>query len=220
MTDLIEESGKARDAVWSKWGTLDPDVMTHLINPTFMGGPRWPAMRQAFRIARRDGAILIASDGLSDPFDDEDRPRTNGFGLEGYAITSDSVPKIPGSWFWNLVWQASQLCASNGQVASLLDELKLISTELYDVAIPEAHAPRFVNEHGRVAVLLGQTAKDVPAQITGPLSPIKLVSLHLLTLDELELVLSKGAEGRKQLAARFAREGVAGTCTLGRPSVV
>ena len=45
-------------------------MLAHLLNLTYMGGPRWPAMRQAFLVARQGGATLVASDGLSDPFDD------------------------------------------------------------------------------------------------------------------------------------------------------
>ncbi|CAG1769853.1 hypothetical protein BAC2_00630 [uncultured bacterium] len=221
IEDELTKTSQARAAAWSKWGALDGDVITHLINPSFMGGPRWPAMRQAFRVARKDGAILIASDGLSDPFDDaahEDAPAVNGLGLEVFGITQDAIDKVPGSWLFQLVWQAAQLCAGNGRVAALLDEVGTISTELYDVAIPESHAPRYLNQRGRVGVLLGLTPEGLPERIEGPLSSIRLVALHLLTLEELEMVVEKGTEGRKQLADRFAREGIAGTCTLGRPS--
>src|SRR5262249_19070753 len=108
---------------------------------------------------------------------------------------------------------------ANGHIQARLESAELLSTELYDVAIPEAHAPRFVNEHGRVAVLLGQEVRDLPLRVDGPISPIRLVSLHLLTLDELEIVLEKGPAGQRMLAERFAAEGIAGTCTLGRPSL-
>jgi len=40
-------------------------------NPALLGGPKWPALRQAFRVVRRKtGNVILASDGLSDPFDD------------------------------------------------------------------------------------------------------------------------------------------------------
>lgn len=205
---LLEKSFELRTEAWSKWGEVEPDVLTHLISPTFMGGPRWPAMRQAFRVVRRPGSVLVASDGLSDPFDEDEGPEDlNGVGLEFFAFTGDGLDQIPGSWLFDLVWQMSQLGASHGGIAGLLDEMKLVSTELHDVGIPDEHAGRFVNEAGRVAVLVGMDARPIPAQIEGPLSPIKLVNLKLLTLEELDFVLERGAEGRAELAERFAATG-------------
>ena len=45
---------------WGRWGAVDSDVLTHLVNPAFMGGPKWPALRQAYRVVRRPDAILVA----------------------------------------------------------------------------------------------------------------------------------------------------------------
>jgi hypothetical protein len=68
---LCEASHKARQACWGKVGRVDSDVLSHIINPAFMGGPRWPALRQAFAVIRRPETqtVVLASDGLSDPFD-------------------------------------------------------------------------------------------------------------------------------------------------------
>ena len=62
----------ARDAFYATLGTVDADVLAPLLNPALMGGPRWPSLRQAWRVIRRADSILIASDGLSDPFEDDD----------------------------------------------------------------------------------------------------------------------------------------------------
>ncbi|MEG1052532.1 MAG: hypothetical protein RSF79_10870, partial [Janthinobacterium sp.] len=62
----------ARDAFYGTLGTVDADVLAPLVNPAFMGGPRWPSLRQAWRVIRRPDSIVIASDGLSDPFEDDD----------------------------------------------------------------------------------------------------------------------------------------------------
>ena len=71
MEEILEASSQAREDCWQQIGTLEPLVLSHLVNPALMGGPRWPAMRQAFRVVRRpNGNVIIASDGLSDPFDD------------------------------------------------------------------------------------------------------------------------------------------------------
>ena len=71
LEDLLEKSSKAREAVWQQLGSLEPLVLSHLVSPTLSGGPKWPALRQAFRLVRRpNGNVILASDGLSDPFDD------------------------------------------------------------------------------------------------------------------------------------------------------
>ena len=82
---LCQASHNARQACWSQVGTVDSDVLSHIINPAFMGGPRWPALRQAFAVIRRPDTqtVVLASDGLSDPFDGTEpelrRPRTTRY---------------------------------------------------------------------------------------------------------------------------------------------
>jgi hypothetical protein len=39
--DLFDQTIDTRNGFWEKIGTVDPDVLTHIINPAFMGGPRW-----------------------------------------------------------------------------------------------------------------------------------------------------------------------------------
>jgi hypothetical protein len=215
---LIAQTSAAREAAWAAWGTVEPDVITHVINPAFMGGPRWPALRQAYRVARAGNETLIASDGLSDPFEDGSR---NGYGLEIFAVTDEPLERAAPSWLFDAVWQMSQFCAQHGGVADLIDELKLITTELYDVKIPGEHAPRFVNDEGRVAVLLGmQPAGRLPFRIDGPLSPIRLVNLKVLTLPELAFVLQGGDGARAELARRFESQGSPLRSSLTRDSVV
>lgn len=78
----------------------------------FLGGPAWPNTRQAFVVARRPRGLLVASDGLSDPFDDEDDCQQNGLGHEFFATTPDPIDHVPGSWLFDLVWQMSQFAAA------------------------------------------------------------------------------------------------------------
>jgi hypothetical protein len=220
--ELVNRSFEARRAAWSTWGAVDENVLTHIISPMFMGGPVWPNTRQAFIVARRPGELLVASDGLSDPFedDDEDDRQQNGLEHEFFATTKDPLDKIPGSWLWDLVWQMSQFAASRDDLAALLDELTLISTELYNVDIPDPYRNTFVNEDDRVGVLLGLTDSVPPARVSGPLSAIRLVDIKLLTLAELEYVVENGEAGRQELQRRFAEQGALLTSSLDRASVV
>lgn len=217
--DDLERTCEVRDRAWSSWGELDPYVLGHLINPTFMGGPAWPALRQAFKIARRPKATLLASDGLADPFDDGSRPDRNGFALEVYSIADERFEAPQASWLFALVWAFAQQAANHGGIAELLEELEVLSTELYDVPIPSEHASRFVNDAGRVGALVGVDAPGVPGSIAGPLSSIRLVNVTLLTAPELAFVVDGGEEARIELAKRLRERG-AQHSSLVRASVI
>jgi hypothetical protein len=218
---LLFDSFSARGEVWSGWGDVDADVISHLINPAFMGGPRWPAMRQAYRVVRRGGEILVASDGLSDPYDEDEGPTDrNGLGLEVFAVTPERLDPVAPSWLFDLVWNGAQLAAGRGDLLTLLDELGPISTELYDVRVPDTHADRFLNDAGRVGALIGVEDASLPSQVDGPLSPIRLVSIVLLTRAELEYVLEHGDDGRAELSRRLTRLAAPLRSSLHRPSFV
>ena len=71
LDELLEKSAKAREDLWESLGALEPSLLSQLQSSALMGAPKWPAVRQAFRLVKRqNGNVLIASDGLSDPFDD------------------------------------------------------------------------------------------------------------------------------------------------------
>lgn len=228
--DLLEASFDARAAAWSRWGTLESDVLSHAVNPSFMGGPRWPGMRQAYRVAHKGHAVLIASDGLSDPYDEDEGPADcNGIGLECFAVTDDPIarPEIHepvmrygATWLHDLVFQTSQTAARHGdKIATMLDELEVISLELWDVKIPATHSARFFHE-GRVGVLLSRGAHPIPTQIAGALSTIRLMHIQLLTVEELGLILEDGLKGRLEVVERLRAQKVAPLSRLDRPSVV
>lgn len=205
-------------------------MLSHAINPSFMGGPRWPGMRQAYRVAHKGSAVLIASDGLSDPYDEGEGPAdANGVGLECFAVTDDPIarPEIHepvmrygATWLHDLVFQTSQTVARHGdKLAAMLDDLEVISLELWDVGIPPTHSARFFYE-GRVGVLLSRGAHPIPTQIAGPLSTIRLMHIQLLTIEELGLILEQGVKGRAELVERLRAQKVAPLSRLDRPSVV
>ncbi|KAL3157930.1 hypothetical protein ABBQ32_012332 [Trebouxia sp. C0010 RCD-2024] len=119
LEDLLERSAAARKDTWQEVGTTEPLVLNDSANPALMGGPKWPALRQAFRVIRpRTGNVILASDGLSDPFDDVTlgEGNVNGFGLEFFIETpsdeiADSVEDIKRSWQFQLLYTVSQLAA-------------------------------------------------------------------------------------------------------------
>ncbi|MGH3727573.1 MAG: hypothetical protein ACRDTU_02345 [Micromonosporaceae bacterium] len=218
--ELCRRTAAVRRQAWSTWGTPDDDVLGHLINPMLMGGPRWPNTRQAFQVVRRPGAVMVASDGLADPSDEEDGATVNGLGIEAYAVTTEPVDDVRNTWLFDLVWQTSQNIASFGaEFTEIAQQWPLVSLELYDVSIPETHEDRYFNEE-RVGVLLGLGDDAPPATVAGPLSEIRLLNVKLLTLHELEYVAEHGYPGRQKLAKRLAVQGDPLVSTLDRPSVI
>lgn len=217
---MLETTSQARAQAWQAFGAVDDDVLTHLINPALMGGPRWPAMRQAYRVARDGSALLLASDGLSDPFDEGTGPQdANGFGLEFFAIAPVAPVPVPGSWLWDIVWQMSNFAANHGGIGALVAEMGLLSTELYDVGIPEAYREAFVSDAGRVGVLLGGPGDKVAASCQGPLGTVALINIKLLRLEELAVCATDGDPGRARVGAGLAAQGSAAHSWLDRAPV-
>lgn len=96
-----------RDRFLKTLGEVNDDVLAPLLNPSFVGGPMWPDLRQAWRVIRRDGNLAFISDGLSDPFSDDPEPNP-GFGLEVLAESPDAFAEPhQGSWLFHLVYHVS-----------------------------------------------------------------------------------------------------------------
>ena len=214
--EFLTTTYEARDRYASGLGAVDPDVLAPLINPTFMGGPTWPDLRQAWRVIRRAKRTIVLSDGLSDPFSDDTEPNV-GFGLEVLGETADRMPKqLQASWLFNLVYQVSQQCAAHGGVCELIARLGLISLELPMSDELQAVA----TENGRAGVLLGVPAPDYEAHFELPGGKVTLVTAKLLWPSELEYAASEGAGGRAELAKRFAKDGTHHLSSLKRKAVV
>ncbi|WP_341903988.1 hypothetical protein [Fluviicola taffensis] len=219
----FDQSAQIRSNHWNSIGNLHQDVITHLINPVFMGGPEWPSTRQAFVIVDTPSGTIIASDGLSDPYNDfdenPDNQAYNGVGCEFYIECNEnlgSFDQIKSSWQFTVVYQAAQLAAGNPNIASIIEENMYVSTELYHCTVPAS----FLNEHERVGVLLGLSSKQIPAQLELTLETIRLVNVTLLTKEELDYINANGSEGRVEIAKKLEELPTAGKSFLERKSVV
>jgi hypothetical protein len=219
----FNQSAQVRENHWKTVGDLHKDVITHLLNPAFMGGPVWPSVRQAFVVVETPSGTILASDGLSDPYSDfdenQDNQGYNGVGCEFYIESNEklgSFDQIKSSWQFSVVYQAAQLAAGNPNIASIIEENTYVSTELYHCTVPDS----FLNEHGRVGVLLGLDSKQIPAQLKLSLETICLVNVMLLTKEELNYINANGSEGRLVIAKRLKELSTAGKSFLERESVV
>eukprot|EP00884_Botryococcus_braunii_P008888 jgi/Botrbrau1/17/Bobra.0022s0013.2 len=210
LDELIERSRVRREQLWQQIGILEPMILSSSYSQC--PGPRWPAGRQAFRLIRTTpGNVVLTSDGLSDPFDD--------------------LSLVKQSWQFQLLYTVSQLAAGHGGIRAIMDDMRLLSTEAEGVqdAIPEQCRQFFVNSAGRVGALLGlipnddesvQVGPSFPTSLEGmPISDVLFVNIKLLTLQELQIITDRGAEGRQKLDSLFTGS-TRLLSSLTRPSVV
>lgn len=216
----FDKSCQLRDDHWKTIGEVDPYVMTHLINPAFTGGPAWPSLRQAYLTIQSPERTVLATDGLSDPYNDmETNPGNapfNGFGLEIYVSAEKINVPVNTTWQFQLLYQAAHLIADQGSVINLINDLTYISTEFYNVDVPA----EFRNADDRVGAFIGLPDPAIAGELQLSLEPVKFVNIKLLTIPELEYVINNGAEGRARLAELFIAQGNPTLSSLTRASVV
>ncbi|MCJ7987299.1 hypothetical protein MUB16_30760 [Priestia sp. OVL9] len=93
----------------------------------------------------------------------------------------------------------SQNAAAHPNMLELFMKHDILSIEFTDLDVPS----HFVIENGEIGVLLGVQSPSVSASLSLPYESIKLISMKLLTPNELEYVREQGAQGRRQLAETF-----------------
>jgi hypothetical protein len=214
---LLAQVDQARKQAWESLGQLDVDVLAPIVNPALMGGPAWPALRQAFVKIERPESILLASDGLSDPY--EDGPAL-GLGLEFILESPDiwlrtDISHLQNSWAMQILLQVAQTAADHGGIAPLLESHGVLSMEVWDVNIP---AP-FLGPEGQTGVMLGLPAASLPRHLNTPAGAIRLVPITLLTAVELQYILAQGAEGRRTMAELVTQSYLGHASSLDRASL-
>ncbi|MEG1118446.1 MAG: hypothetical protein RSE46_25650, partial [Janthinobacterium sp.] len=173
---MLAAACAARDAFYGTLGTVDADVLAPLVNPAFMGGPRWPSLRQAWRVIRRPDSIVIASDGLSDPFEDDDDvfvPR--GHLLEvciEAPLSAFDGQEVAQSWLFDVIYQVSQNVADHGSIDLLVQRHGSVSMVLDVQDAPEG----LEDENEQVGVLLAQGTATIPPSFDTPYGEVMLLT--------------------------------------------
>lgn len=214
---LAVRVGEQRAAAWRQVGDLDPDVVAHLINPAFMGGPRWPALRQAFaKITLADGSALLASDGLSDP---NDGTSDAGWAAEVYLPTPLAEVPVGGlasHWQFTVLYQVAQNIANGiADLGGMLAKYGALS-----MGIPGLDLPEDWRDGSDTGVLIGVPHPSVPASIDLETGTVALVQVTVLRPAELRHILAEGAQARRDLAARFAALDPRALAAEDRPSLI
>jgi hypothetical protein len=219
---MLAAACAARDAFYATLGALDADVLAPLVNPAFMGGPRWPSLRQAWRVIRRNDAILIASDGLSDPFEDDDdvfvpRGHLLEVCIEAPLSAFDGDP-VQASWLFDVIYQVSQNVADHGSIDLLVQRHGSVS-----MVLDLQHAPEGLeDENEQVGVLLAQGAATLPPSFATPYGEVLLLTLTVLQPAELEFIgtAEDKAQARRDLAAALAASPTGHLSVARRPAVI
>jgi hypothetical protein len=213
---LLQQTYAARDAALRQWGEVDPLVLSHLINPAFAGGPRWPDLRQAFRVVRDGANTIVCSDGLADPFDDVTEPNV-GFGVEIMCESSDPIEgAVQNDWpFW-IAYDVAQQAAHHGGFRELFDELGVLSMEIKNRFGPDEMA----TPENRIGLLLGLSAPNRNTEWVFPAGTVKVVTVKVLHPSELAFVVNEGQAGRERLRDLFAETGTHHVSSATRAAVV
>ncbi|WP_409026371.1 hypothetical protein OX462_14485 [Janthinobacterium sp. SUN098] len=219
---MLAAACAARDAFYATLGTVDTDVLAPLVNPAFMGGPRWPSLRQAWRVIRRADTIIIASDGLSDPFEDDDDvfvPR--GHLLEvciEAPLSAFDGKDVAYSWLFDLIYQVSQNVADHGSIDLLVQRHGSVSMVL-DVRDAPAGLE---DEDEQVGVLLAQGASSIAPSFDTPYGEVMLLAVTALQPAELAFISEAAdkARSRRDLAAALAASPTGHWSVAQRPAVI
>lgn len=188
-----------------------------------MGEPEWPNFRRAFKLIHLDNVhTIIATDGLSDPFMKDHafyESNKNGFGLELYIEITEKadVNTAAHTWGYNLLSQMAYQITNRGSITQVLDANNgFLSAELDGSSIDA----KYRHDDKYVPVIIGVPSESLPRQVEGPLSPIRFVSITLLTPGELQAIKEKGAEGRREISEKLQQTFGGPVSLPGRESVV
>ncbi|MFI6869806.1 hypothetical protein [Nocardia sp. NPDC050406] len=235
------ETGSLLDGVWGQWGRVDPELCAERYHSRFIPEEIWRTMGvqeaeppsveyPSFRVVRRQYGAVVTSYGLSFPDQWSDEDLTNGVGVEVYAaglgVPRDWRPNemVTDTWLGQMVWSvAKNVSAGGAQFLGALEHYGTLSMSLPGLTFPDEARGSFVADNGDVAVLIGMRGDGFPDVVTGPLGPIRLVNIKLLSLAELDFCLSGTtgvATARDDLAQRFAARPEPLWSSLTRESVV
>lgn len=213
-----ERCSEVRRAFWSRVGEVDDQVLVPAVNPEFKGHDPWPGMRPEWLVTHAGARTYVASNGLSDPFD-EDRwsGRTNfdelrdlqGLGVEIFACADD--PGALHGWLTELVIEASLLLSDNWSFVGFLREHGYGTAS---VVVPRAPA-RWLAKDRSLGVMIGVPVAGVAPSITMPRGEVLLVSVIPLTPRETE-VAARGGRAARAIHGELARLPGAGVASFTR----
>jgi hypothetical protein len=206
---------------WDAIGPSDTDFVSYIINPQFLGNPAWPNTRQAYRVVRPAGTLIIASDGLSDPFVGTDMDTESGFGMEVFIETPDlagaAFEEISPSWAFRVIENFAMNVADWGGITRQLRGQGVMSVEFPSEDILP---PDWLTAQGNAGFLINMPAGKRATSATLPFGEVMIVPLTLIRPNELAYIVEHGGNGRRLLAEKLTEAGHGCTSSLKRASVI
>lgn len=203
----IAEGRALRLRHWQRLGRPEADPITYLSDPALHGVPSWPSGRQSYHVVRRSASLVLASDGLSDPFVATRATGESGYGVEVFveipAAEAPDAAALRDSWAFALIEIVAQNIAGFGGIANRLERDGVVAMAVPLILPP---GPGWVDETGFTGVLIGLPARRVAARIDLPFGPVRFLAVTLLRPDE-ALHAARRAENREDLAARLRASG-------------
>jgi hypothetical protein len=188
-------------AHWRGVGSLEPDLLTYIVNPQFQGAPAWPNTRQAFAVVRTATSLVLSSDGLSDPYVGSSMDERSGLGMEvfleivgAHACDFGAIKGLPE---FALIEMVARNIAGHGGVRGLLDTHGLLSMAL---PMDSAFHDGWCDEDGQVGVLLGLNTPGIPDRLDLPFGSVRMVAVTPLRPIEARSAARSAAE-RAHLAS-------------------
>lgn len=221
--DAIAQTRKARSAYWDAIGVSDADFLGYPVSPQVLGMPAWPTQTQRFRVVRTSNSLIIASEGLSDPFGAFDtRGRGNGFGVEvfleicgGQEVSAEDIRK---TWAFKAVEHVARIFAFAENLGALVQDNDVLSVDLPSNCVPTGWIVPGVAEPAGALLNIGQpSGRSNFANM--PLGPVRAVPLTPIYPEELESCLIEGASERRALANDLLTTGIGHRMKTSRTSL-
>ncbi len=215
----IAEGRELRLRHWKRLGLPDTELVTYLADPGPAASAGWPAARQAYHIVRRFDSLVLATDGLSDPFVGR-LAGESGYGVEVFIEIPHAQEMEAGflreSWAFAVLEVVAQNIAGFG---GILDRLARDSVVHMAVPLLVSPAPGWADDLGFTGVLIGLPARRAGAVVNLPLGPVRYLAVTLLRPDE-ALFAGRGAVNRTRLASLLEVAGHGHFSDPERPSVL
>ncbi|MET3722157.1 suppressor of fused domain protein [Sphingomonas trueperi] len=221
IASVAERSAEARGRFWSALGPASDRILS-----SAPAGSLWPGGHEAYRLIHRGNAILLATDGLSDPFDES--ATANGFEIELFVEgPGEGAPaQVAGDgWMLEVLRRVAAIVAEEQGILRPLERHGPIPLELTNVSSSAAIAARlpahFLTADDVLGVMIGGPEPDFDTRIEDmPLSPVRAVPVVLLTAAELGEIRAGDSDTRDAVIARLKATGVGHCSDLQRESIV
>jgi len=221
--EAIAQTRRARAAYWDAVGVSDVDFLGYPVSPQVLGMPAWPTQTQRFRVVRTANSLIIASEGLSDPFGAFDmRGQGNGFGVEvfleicgGQELSAEDIRK---TWAFKAVEHVARIFAFGQDLAAMVHDNDVLSVDLPSNCVPAGWIVPGVAEPAGALLNIGQPSGRTHIADM-PLGPVRAVPLTPIYPEELESCLIEGASERRALANDLLTTGIGHRMKTSRTSL-